>query len=107
MELFINMHNWQIIDIKKPINNQIIDVNINGIDILITLVDDKLFACKNLCPHEEIKLSLGCIQNTQIKCSLHGFLFDLTTGNCDNTDVDNLEVYEIKQENDKILIKLQ
>jgi nitrite reductase/ring-hydroxylating ferredoxin subunit len=100
------MDNWQIVDIKKPKNNQIITKDISGQDILITSVDDKLFACKDLCPHEEIKISLGCIQNSRLKCSLHGFTFDLTTGECDNADVENLQTYPVKEENNQILINL-
>jgi len=97
---------WQIVDIKTPIENQIIDTKVNDKDILITKVDGELFACKDLCPHEEIKISLGCIQNSRLKCSLHGFTFDLTTGECDNTDVENLQTYKIKAEDNKILVDI-
>lgn len=97
---------WIDSNIKQINDNQIIDITLNNQDILITKVDEKLFACKDLCPHEEIKISLGCIQNGRLKCSLHGFTFDLQTGECDNSDVENLQTYPVKEENTKIFVNI-
>lgn len=98
---------WQELNLPIPVESQIIDTTINGMDILITMVGGKLFATQDNCPHEDIKISLGCINPAgRLKCSLHGFSFDLTSGKCDNIDVENLITYPIKIENNTILVNL-
>jgi 3-phenylpropionate/trans-cinnamate dioxygenase ferredoxin subunit len=98
------------IDSTKTSNDiqqhQIITMRLHNQDILITKVGEDIFACKDLCPHEEVKISLGCIQNSRLKCSLHGFTFDLTTGECDNNDVENLHTYPVKIEHNTIFVDI-
>jgi nitrite reductase/ring-hydroxylating ferredoxin subunit len=41
-----------------------------------------------------------------LKCSLHGYSFDLATGSSSEEDVEDMQTYAVKQENNKIYIKL-
>ena len=97
---------WAELGISKPQNNQIITTSINNKNFLITTIDGELFATKDVCPHEGIQLSLGCIKNNQIKCSLHGFSFNPKTGKCDESFVDKLTTYKIKEEKNKLWIQI-
>lgn len=75
-------------------------------DFLVALIDGELFCAQNHCPHEGVPLTLGCLKNKRVQCSLHGFSFDLTTGDSGQADVDNLKTYPIKQQNNQIYINI-
>jgi nitrite reductase/ring-hydroxylating ferredoxin subunit len=49
---------------------------------------------------------LGCLKNDRVKCSLHGYSFDLKTGDSSEDDVDNMQTYAVKQENNEIYIEV-
>ena len=72
----------------------------------MTLVDGKLYCAENRCPHEDIKLTLGCLKENRVKCSLHGYSFDLSTGDSSEQDVDNMRTYPVKKENNEIYIEI-
>ncbi|MBT3195464.1 MAG: (2Fe-2S)-binding protein, partial [Candidatus Ruthia sp.] len=55
---------------------------------------------------EDIKLTLGCLKGNRVKCSLHGYSFDLATGDSSEADVDNMQTYNVKQENNEIYIEV-
>lgn len=81
-------------------------MNVGGQNLFVVLNNGQLYCAKNRCPHEDIELTLGCIKGNRVKCSLHGFSFDLVTGDSSEDEVDNLQTYPIKQENQAIYIKI-
>ena len=97
---------WNEISNKRPKLGEMLEIQFKGEDLFIANVNDKLFCAKNNCPHEDIKLTLGCLKNKTIRCSLHGFIFDLENGNANEDGIDDLTVYPIKEENNKIYIKI-
>lgn len=97
---------WQALDITPPIDKQILSVTVSGVDIVVTQNNGNFYAFKDECPHEGIKLSLGCIKNNAIKCSLHGFSFDLETSTCDEAGVAPIITYPIKYENNTLWMQI-
>ena len=89
-----------------PKEGTMVEVTLQGEALFVTLVDGQLYCAQNRCPHEDIKLTLGCLKGTRVKCSLHGFSFDLATGDSAEADVDNMKVYPVKQDNNKIYIEV-
>lgn len=79
---------------------------VKGKKVFIAMNNGVLYAAENRCPHEDIELTLGCIKGSRVQCSLHGYSFDLDTGDSSQEDVDNLQTYPVKQKNNKIYIKL-
>ncbi len=55
-------------------------VTVQGCEILLAMVEDKLYAVENICPHLEGHLSKGKLKGTIIECPLHGTQFDLQDG---------------------------
>lgn len=74
--------------------------------IFVTLNNGTLYAAENRCPHEDIKLTLGCLKGNRVQCSLHGYSFDLKTGKASEQDIDNLRTYPVKQENEQIFVQI-
>ena len=60
--------------------SKITEISIGENNLVLTNYEGEIRCFENRCPHEDFRLSLGCIQNAKIKCSLHGFFFDLKTG---------------------------
>ena len=89
-----------------PKEGTMVEFSLEGKDLFITLNQGELYCGQNRCPHEDIKLTLGCLKGNRVKCSLHGYSFDLATGDSSETDVDDLVTYPVKQENNEIYVKL-
>ncbi len=97
---------WYKLDTRLPIDSEIIPLTVNGVDIFITKNNEQWYAVQDECPHEGIKLSLGCIKHNAIKCSLHGFSFDLAHTLCDEDGVGSITTYPIKYEQETLWIQM-
>ncbi len=96
---------WQALDIGKPKNGAMAEAVLAGQELLVVSIDGKLFCADNCCPHEEAKLTLGCFVGTRLRCSLHGFSFDLADGGRSDEDgVDDLQTYQVKEEGGRIWV---
>lgn len=91
---------------NPPKEGSMVEVSIAGQDLFVALSNGKLYCAQNRCPHEEIKLTLGCLKGRQVKCSLHGFSFDLVTGDSSDEATDKLKLYPVKQDNQQIYIEV-
>ena len=83
------------------------EVSIDGVELVLTNVKGRLYCFENRCPHEEVKLSLGCIENEKIKCALHGYSFNLATGWSSEEDLNRLKTYKVKREKAGVYIKIE
>jgi len=90
-----------------PKEGTMVEVNIDDKELFVTLNNAQLFCAENRCPHEDIKLTLGCLKDNHVKCSLHGYSFDLTTGKSSHEDVDNMQIYPVKQQDNKVFIEIK
>ena len=82
------------------------EVSVNGVELVLTNVKGRLYCFENRCPHEEVRLSLGCIKNEKIKCALHGYSFNLETGLSSEEDLERLKVYRVKREKTGIFVEI-
>jgi nitrite reductase (NADH) small subunit len=58
-------------------------VSAQGLDLALFLVDGKVYAIENLCPHQHIPvLSEGDLEGTVLTCPMHGWRYNITTGAC-------------------------
>ncbi|MDO9628571.1 MAG: Rieske (2Fe-2S) protein [Acholeplasmataceae bacterium] len=67
-------YNDLVLEFKKK-------VIIEETPIMLALLADKVYAIQDKCTHLGGSLSKGAIENTEVKCRLHGAKFDLKTGN--------------------------
>ena len=80
----------------------------NGKKLLLANVEGTIHACDEMCPHEEVSLGLGALQGNQLKCSLHGSRFDLTTGKVlDEPCEEDLKIYPVKIEGNAICVAVE
>jgi 3-phenylpropionate/trans-cinnamate dioxygenase ferredoxin subunit len=79
-----------------------------GARYLLVHADGRYYAIDDRCSHEDVSLYLGCIQDGNIKCSLHGSRFSLATGEpLEEPATDPIGTYAVTQQGDKILVHMQ
>lgn len=54
--------------------------DVNGRDILVIRLHDKYYALSNTCTHEQVSLSQGELDGTQVVCPKHGARYDVRDG---------------------------
>jgi 3-phenylpropionate/trans-cinnamate dioxygenase ferredoxin subunit len=113
---------------KDITNGTMKTVKIEGKDILLASVEGKYYSASAHCPHMKALLSKGKLNGTVVTCPMHGSQFDLKTGKVVRWVAGSgfmslmgqlmsmigmatkgekpLAVYEVKVENDRIMIKL-
>ena len=72
--------------------------SINGSSVLVVLIDVELFAFENNCPHQHFALlHQGSIRGCEITCPMHGWTFDIKSGQSTNGNgkLRNLEVKNV------------
>lgn len=97
---------WVKTHASTPLDHEIKAVEVEELELLIGNIDGVLFCTDNRCPHEDAKLTLGCIENGRLKCSLHGYNFDIKSGKSNDDDVCSLRIYPIKQKDNAIYIDI-
>jgi len=65
-------------DLVKEFKKKIV---IEEVPIMLVFLVDKVYAIQDKCTHLGGSLSKGVIENTDVKCRLHGAKYDLKTGN--------------------------
>jgi len=82
------------------------EISVCDNQLVLTNYDGKLYCFSNRCPHEDFQLSLGCIQKGKVKCSLHGFSFDLENGESSEEGVESLNLFRVKIEEEVIYVEV-
>ena len=77
----------------------------DGDEIAIYKVDGEFYATDNSCPHRGAPLSEGFLCGHVIECGLHGWLFDVRTGEC-LTVRDTIKTYKLKIEEGLLKVEL-
>jgi nitrite reductase (NADH) small subunit len=60
----------------------------------------------NVCPHRGGPLGQGMIEGNKIVCPWHAWAFDVKTGAAEHTSLAKVPVYEVKVEDEDVLVKL-
>jgi 3-phenylpropionate/trans-cinnamate dioxygenase ferredoxin component len=93
-------------EIKDVQASQMVTVDVNGEMICIANVEGRCYAIGNVCTHMGGPLAEGKIEGFEVQCPWRGSKFDIRTGNVVRPPATRAEpTYEIKVENNNILIK--
>jgi nitrite reductase/ring-hydroxylating ferredoxin subunit len=69
----------------------------NGDEVAVFNVGGEYYAIENFCPHKGAPLSDGVICGHVVECSLHGWQFDVRTGEC-LTVPERIKTYKVTNE---------
>ena len=76
----------------------------DGTDVVVLRQDDGYRAVDRWCPHEEGDLGEGLMYGKHIKCPVHGYIFDLTRGQCVNQFHLKIGVYAVEVDGGDLLL---
>ena len=76
-----------------------------GRQIVLLKVDGFYRAVERHCPHEGGDLGEGLMVGKHIKCPVHGYIYDLSTGKCLNQKYYRAQVYEVEVEGESLRLK--
>ena len=83
------------------------EVEVEGKRICLFKHNGEVFATAALCPHKGVPLAVGCVENGAVICAMHGWEFDLKTGNCRNVLGHEVKTYELKVEDSHIRLRME
>ncbi len=92
---------------SPPLPGLMKEISIEGVRLVITNVDSQMYCFDNHCPHEEFNLSLGCIKKSFVRCALHGYEFNLSTGRCSEKEIPELVTYPVKVKDELIFVQMR
>jgi nitrite reductase/ring-hydroxylating ferredoxin subunit len=76
-----------------------------GYEIALALVDGRIYAFDAYCPHQRWPLKWGATEGTTLVCGLHGWCFDLGTGDALEPPLaECLQVYPVRIEGDVVQV---
>ncbi|MDQ3669931.1 MAG: Rieske (2Fe-2S) protein [Actinomycetota bacterium] len=75
------MAQWHSIPVQALESGRAV-VDIDGREVALFLVDGRVHAFENACPHEGNPLVEGEVLGSVLACAFHGWRFDLETGAC-------------------------
>lgn len=84
--------------------NKVKYLDISGREIALFQIGSAFFAIDNSCPHRGGPLFRGAIEGSSVRCPLHGWLFDIPTGECKNQPGTKINSYPVKIENESVYI---
>ena len=76
----------------------------NGDELAVYNVNGEFYATDNSCPHRGAPLSEGIMCGHIIECGLHGWQFDVRSGEC-LTVPEKIRVYEVRVEDGLVVVK--
>ena len=75
--------------------------------VLLANVGGVFYALDDLCPHAFAVMSAGWLDGEEIMCPLHGARFNVKTGEVLSLPAeDDLTVFDVKIEGEKVLVRL-
>ena len=96
----------KVADTKDIQPSQMKEVEVNGEKACLANVEGKYYAIGNICTHLGGPLAQGKLEGYEVQCPWHGSRFDIRTGKVARPPAMRSEpTYEIKTENDNILLK--
>ncbi len=86
---------------------EILAVNVNHREIVICHTEDGFYAVADECSHDSGPIGLGDLDGHEVVCPRHGARFDVKTGDVTGPPaVVGIDTYELKVENNDILVRL-
>ena len=78
----------------------------NVIEIALFQIDGEIHAINNICPHQKYPvLHEGNVEGGCVTCPMHGWKFDIRTGECLEGGNARLKTYEVVVRDGEVLLR--
>ncbi len=92
------------VEALKP--GQISEFIAGGAAICVANVDGTFFALTATSPHGDGPLGEGSLDGKMVTCPYSGWVFDVTTGECQTNASASIEVFEVQIKGDAVCVRL-
>lgn len=83
-----------------------VQFDVDGLNVAVFKIDGEIFVINNLCPHQHAPVLFeGGLNGYALTCPLHGWIFDLKTGQSTNGQ-SKVKKYPHKFEGSDIFIEI-
>jgi nitrite reductase/ring-hydroxylating ferredoxin subunit len=101
-----NRQTFTLVGVEEPSPGTCARITLhNGDELAIYNVNGEYYATDNSCPHRSAPLSEGMVCGHIVECALHGWQFDVRTGEC-LTVSDKIRTYRVMKEDGTVSIEL-
>ena len=83
-----------------------ITVEVGGTPVAVFNLGDRFCATHNTCLHRQGPLGEGTLEENVVTCPLHGWQYNVDTGECLTTPGLRVTTFEVKVEGDDILVQV-
>jgi 3-phenylpropionate/trans-cinnamate dioxygenase ferredoxin subunit len=90
--------------IKMIDENKAIRVEVEQKEICLARNDKEFFAFENKCPHQQLPVVGGFIENNHWICPFHRYSFSLNNGQNKNKSCGALQMFRVEIENNKLFV---
>ena len=92
------------VDALKP--GEVAEVIAGGTAICMANVDGEFFAVSNTCPPGDSPLGEGTLSGKFVTCPYHGWVFDVTTGECQTNPDAAVESYPVQVKGPAVCVRM-
>jgi nitrite reductase (NADH) small subunit len=75
-----------------------------GCIAIFRTADNQIFALEDRCPHKGGPLSEGIVHGTSVTCPLHGWVFDMASGQALGADEGAVATFAARVEGGRVLL---
>ncbi len=79
-------------------------VTLDKNQIVLFYLNGKVYAMNSICPHSSGDLSQGELDDQEVICPGHQYMFNIKTGVCLNHPGYSLRTYKVKIDGEKVLV---
>jgi 3-phenylpropionate/trans-cinnamate dioxygenase ferredoxin component len=85
-----------------------LEFKLDGVDVGIYKVGERIYALENVCPHAYALLTQGFIDGETVECPLHEAVFHIPSGKClKEPGGRDLKTYAVRLAGEEIQIKVE
>ena len=102
------MTEWvRVAKIEDVQPGRMLAVRVDGEDVALYNVAGDIRASLDRCTHQNYPLSKGALRGKYVRCALHGWEFDVKTGEYQGNPDVRVRCFPVKVENGEIFVKLE
>jgi nitrite reductase/ring-hydroxylating ferredoxin subunit len=80
----VSGRDWRVaVEVEAVASGQPLQVDVGGRVVVIGRLDGRFYAVDDRCPHAGASLGLGTLDRGRLVCSVHGWKFDVFSGECE------------------------
>ena len=72
--------------------------------VAIFRVGEEIYAIDDVCPHQSASLGEGALTGRVVACPRHGFLVDVTSGQCPTHSLLRVRTFTVTREEDMVRV---